>query len=200
MIINNTQAANSGIGTTGTGTGGTGGTGGTDGHQRHYRYERHGHERLRRGQQYHPRRHRLPDAHAGAAQESGSDEPGRQQHRSWRNSPRSAKCRASRSSIPRSVRCRIRSCPVKRCKPRRSSDIRRWSPSPTATLTSAGGTLSGAVSVPQTSSQVVLNITNSAGVLVQIAQPRRAAGGTREFFMERANVERLAGAGRAPTP
>jgi flagellar basal-body rod modification protein FlgD len=39
--------------------------------------------------------------------------------------------------------------------------------SPTATLTSAGGTLSGAVSVPQTSSQVVLNITNSAGVLVQ---------------------------------
>jgi flagellar basal-body rod modification protein FlgD len=39
--------------------------------------------------------------------------------------------------------------------------------SPTATLTSAGGTLSGAVSVPQTSSQVVLNITNSNGVLVQ---------------------------------
>jgi flagellar basal-body rod modification protein FlgD len=39
--------------------------------------------------------------------------------------------------------------------------------SPTATLTSAGGSLSGAVSVPQTSSQVVLNITNSAGVLVQ---------------------------------
>jgi flagellar basal-body rod modification protein FlgD len=39
--------------------------------------------------------------------------------------------------------------------------------SPTATLTSAGGALSGAVSVPQTSSQVVLNITNSAGVLVQ---------------------------------
>jgi flagellar basal-body rod modification protein FlgD len=39
--------------------------------------------------------------------------------------------------------------------------------SPTATLTSAGGTLSGAVSVPQTSSRVVLNITNSNGVLVQ---------------------------------
>jgi len=39
--------------------------------------------------------------------------------------------------------------------------------SPTATLSSAGGTLSGAVSVPQTSSQVVLNITNSNGVLVQ---------------------------------
>src|SRR5271168_964493 len=31
---------------------------------------------------------------------------------------------------------------------------------------SAGGTLSGAVSVPQTTSQVVLNITNSSGVLV----------------------------------
>jgi flagellar basal-body rod modification protein FlgD len=39
--------------------------------------------------------------------------------------------------------------------------------SPTATLASAGGTLSGAVSVPQTSSRVVLNITNSNGVLVQ---------------------------------
>jgi flagellar basal-body rod modification protein FlgD len=39
--------------------------------------------------------------------------------------------------------------------------------SPTATLTSAGGTRSGAVSVPQTSSRVVLNITNSNGVLVQ---------------------------------
>jgi flagellar basal-body rod modification protein FlgD len=39
--------------------------------------------------------------------------------------------------------------------------------SPTATLPTAGGSISGAVSVPQTSSQVVLNITNSAGVLVQ---------------------------------
>lgn len=38
--------------------------------------------------------------------------------------------------------------------------------SSTGTL-SAGGTLSGAVSVPQTTSQVVLNITNSSGVLVQ---------------------------------
>ena len=40
-------------------------------------------------------------------------------------------------------------------------------PSSTATLSSAGGSISGAVSVPQTSSQVVLDITNSAGVLVQ---------------------------------
>jgi flagellar basal-body rod modification protein FlgD len=39
--------------------------------------------------------------------------------------------------------------------------------SSTATLPTAGATVSGAVSVPQTSSQVVLNITNSAGVLVQ---------------------------------
>ena len=39
--------------------------------------------------------------------------------------------------------------------------------SSTASLSAAGGTISGAVSVPQTSSQVVLNITNSAGVLVQ---------------------------------
>jgi flagellar basal-body rod modification protein FlgD len=40
-------------------------------------------------------------------------------------------------------------------------------PSATATLPTAGAPISGAVSVPQTSSQVVLNITNSAGVLVQ---------------------------------
>jgi flagellar basal-body rod modification protein FlgD len=40
-------------------------------------------------------------------------------------------------------------------------------PSTTATLGTAGATISGAVSVPQTSSQVVLNISNSAGVLVQ---------------------------------
>lgn len=39
--------------------------------------------------------------------------------------------------------------------------------SSTASLSTAGGTVSGAVSVPQTSSQVVLNITNGAGVLVQ---------------------------------
>jgi flagellar basal-body rod modification protein FlgD len=38
--------------------------------------------------------------------------------------------------------------------------------SSTATLGKAGGTLSGAVSVPQTSAQVVLNISNSAGVRV----------------------------------
>jgi len=39
--------------------------------------------------------------------------------------------------------------------------------SSTANLGATGGTVNGAVSVPQTSSQVVLNITNSAGVLVQ---------------------------------
>ena len=39
--------------------------------------------------------------------------------------------------------------------------------SSTASLATAGGTVSGAVSVPQTSSSVVLNITNSAGVLVK---------------------------------
>src|SRR5271165_3791682 len=37
----------------------------------------------------------------------------------------------------------------------------------TATLTAAGGTVTGAVSVPQTSSSVLLNISNSSGVLVQ---------------------------------
>ena len=39
--------------------------------------------------------------------------------------------------------------------------------SSTATLATAGAALSGAVSVPQASSQVVLNISNSSGVLVQ---------------------------------
>jgi flagellar basal-body rod modification protein FlgD len=39
--------------------------------------------------------------------------------------------------------------------------------SSTASLGTAGGTVTGAVSVPQTSSSVVLNISNSAGVLVQ---------------------------------
>jgi flagellar basal-body rod modification protein FlgD len=39
--------------------------------------------------------------------------------------------------------------------------------SSTVTLATAGAALSGAVSVPQTSSQVVLNISNSSGVLVQ---------------------------------
>ncbi|HTV97441.1 MAG TPA: flagellar hook capping FlgD N-terminal domain-containing protein [Steroidobacteraceae bacterium] len=39
--------------------------------------------------------------------------------------------------------------------------------SSTASLSSAGGTINGAVSVPQTSSQVVVNISNSAGALVQ---------------------------------
>ncbi len=39
--------------------------------------------------------------------------------------------------------------------------------SPVANLTTAGATVTGAVSVPQTSTSVVLNIENSAGVLVQ---------------------------------
>ncbi len=39
--------------------------------------------------------------------------------------------------------------------------------SSTATLSTAGGTLTGAVQVPQTSSDVTLNVTNSSGVLVK---------------------------------
>jgi flagellar basal-body rod modification protein FlgD len=47
----------------------------------------------------------------------------------------------------------------------------------TATTSAAGATVSGAVSVPQTTSQVVLNITNGAGVLVsQINLGAQAAG------------------------
>ncbi len=39
--------------------------------------------------------------------------------------------------------------------------------SSTASLATAGGTITGAVAVPQTTSGVTLNIANSAGVLVQ---------------------------------
>jgi flagellar basal-body rod modification protein FlgD len=39
--------------------------------------------------------------------------------------------------------------------------------SPTATLAASGGTVTGAINVPQTSSDVKLSISNSAGVLVQ---------------------------------
>jgi len=39
--------------------------------------------------------------------------------------------------------------------------------SSTATLTTAGGTITGAVAVPQTTSSVTLNISDSSGVLVQ---------------------------------
>jgi flagellar basal-body rod modification protein FlgD len=39
--------------------------------------------------------------------------------------------------------------------------------SPTATLAASGATVTGAVSVPQTTSAVTLNISNSSGVLVQ---------------------------------
>ena len=48
-----------------------------------------------------------------------------------------------------------------------------------ASLATAGATVTGAVNVPQTSAQVLLNVSNGAGVLVkQIdlgAQPRRAS-------------------------
>jgi flagellar basal-body rod modification protein FlgD len=53
--------------------------------------------------------------------------------------------------------------------------------SSTATLGSAGGTINGAVSVPQTSSQVVLNIKNSAGVLVQSINLGAQSAGLADF-------------------
>jgi flagellar basal-body rod modification protein FlgD len=53
--------------------------------------------------------------------------------------------------------------------------------SSTASLSSAGGTISGAVSVPQTSSQVVLNIKNSAGVLVQSINLGAQSAGLADF-------------------
>lgn len=53
--------------------------------------------------------------------------------------------------------------------------------SSTGTLSTAGGTLSGAVSVPQTSSQVTLNISNSSGVLVQSLNLGAQAAGLANF-------------------
>jgi flagellar basal-body rod modification protein FlgD len=53
--------------------------------------------------------------------------------------------------------------------------------SSTGTLSSAGSTLTGAVSVPQTSSQVVLNITNSNGVLVQSINLGAQSAGLADF-------------------
>src|ERR1700722_8560141 len=53
--------------------------------------------------------------------------------------------------------------------------------SSTATLATAGGTVNGAVSVPQTSSQVVLNISNSAGVLVDSINLGAQAAGNADF-------------------
>jgi len=53
--------------------------------------------------------------------------------------------------------------------------------SSTATLSTAGGTITGAVSVPQTSSSVVLNITNSAGVLVKSINLGAQSAGLADF-------------------
>jgi flagellar basal-body rod modification protein FlgD len=53
--------------------------------------------------------------------------------------------------------------------------------SSTATLASAGATINGAVSVPQTSSQVVVNISNSAGVLVDSINLGAQSAGTANF-------------------
>jgi flagellar basal-body rod modification protein FlgD len=53
--------------------------------------------------------------------------------------------------------------------------------SSTATLSTAGAALSGAVSVPQTSSQVTLNISNSAGVLVKSINLGAQSAGLADF-------------------
>jgi flagellar basal-body rod modification protein FlgD len=53
--------------------------------------------------------------------------------------------------------------------------------SSTASLATAGGTVTGAVSVPQTSSSVVLNITNSAGVLVKSINLGAQSAGLADF-------------------
>ena len=53
--------------------------------------------------------------------------------------------------------------------------------SSTGTLAAAGAALSGAVSVPQTSSQVTLNISNSAGVLVKSINLGAQSAGLADF-------------------
>ena len=53
--------------------------------------------------------------------------------------------------------------------------------STTGTLATSGATLTGAVSVPQTSSQVTLNISNSAGVLVQTINLGAQSAGLANF-------------------
>jgi flagellar basal-body rod modification protein FlgD len=53
--------------------------------------------------------------------------------------------------------------------------------SSTATLSTAGAALSGAVSVPQTTSQVTLNISNSAGVLVKSINLGAQSAGLADF-------------------
>ena len=54
-------------------------------------------------------------------------------------------------------------------------------PSSTATLASNGATITGAVSVPQTSSDVVLNISNAGGQLVQQIDLGAQAAGMANF-------------------
>jgi flagellar basal-body rod modification protein FlgD len=53
--------------------------------------------------------------------------------------------------------------------------------SSTATLATAGAALSGAVNVPQTTSQVTLNISNSAGVLVKSINLGAQSAGLADF-------------------
>jgi flagellar basal-body rod modification protein FlgD len=53
--------------------------------------------------------------------------------------------------------------------------------SSTGTLSTAGAALSGAVSVPQTTSQVTLNISNSAGVLVKSINLGAQSAGLADF-------------------
>jgi flagellar basal-body rod modification protein FlgD len=53
--------------------------------------------------------------------------------------------------------------------------------SSTASLATAGATVNGAVNVPQTSSSVVLNITNSAGVLVNSINLGAQSAGLADF-------------------
>jgi flagellar basal-body rod modification protein FlgD len=53
--------------------------------------------------------------------------------------------------------------------------------SSTGTLSAAGAALSGAVSVPQTTSQVTLNISNSAGVLVKSINLGAQSAGLADF-------------------
>ncbi len=126
-------------------------------------------------------------------QESGSDQSGRQQHlpEPARRAQRSAGHHLAQHLVQRL--CRVRCPRVRRCRRPHCSVIKRWLPAARPRL-AAGGTVTGAVDVPQTTSQVTLNISDSSGALVRQINLGCAIGRAREFFVERHGGRRLTSA------
>jgi hypothetical protein len=132
-------------------------------------------------QRRHARRHRLPDAHAGAAENQDPTSPVDS------NTFLSAAGLAQRSAGHHPAQHLVQ----------RAVEFAHFQPGAAGVLaarTSSAGresdgdlderrrrTISGAVSVPQTSSQVVLNITNSAGVWCSRSISARSRRASRIF-------------------